>query len=486
MANVAKIDSILAEKIKNNNIELARELTKRKQKITEIKIELQEIQYHLLDTERQLKVANMGMQSRNTEIRALKLHNQKLQTELKECDDKLAEWRQLFVGTFVAATEKYRNIIQTIGVSVSTIKMDALSSDEMNDMPSEESDAEEYSIGSIKHEDDDVSMEDSRPSSLYPHVMVVSKSDQPEFSDDSVAELSFILQQFSNTSLNSVAGQNDNDTKNEPIHKSEAVSIPSISITMCDDSNDASKANKVPKRKKSDSFLQVPKRSFGNRKSEPHTAFNSKSPTKSESSTPKFKPRSTSLNKIVETSPAKSPKINSITSEQQSNSSIHDDSQILSGSISNNNSNNNRSNDSGFAVLNCSKSPIRSISPVGSPNQLITSISSPNPSPQFTNRKNVQSHSTVSHACSPENNFSKTNNDQRKKINVLPVSPTSHVPVHSTKNQSNGIDPKKSESINATVAGPNDCIARHRTKRRAAPRDLKDPFPLMKNKRTKF
>lgn len=464
MAKERNKNSNLTEKIRINNIELAKELTKRKQGITELSNDLQECRDNLLDTERRLNAANARNCAIKTEIQSLQQHNQKLQIELNKRDEKLAEWRLLFVSTFQEATKKYGSIIQAIGLLPAAV---ATADRSTNAMPSED-DESDISNNSIEddtdYDNDDVEMEASPPHmALTPQVTVI-RSEQEEFSDDSNPKLSSILDQLHQTFKNSVSMQNDDDPKGEVICEKEADTIPSITVTECND--DTSTSIKIPKRIQSDGFLQIPKLSFGKRKSEPKTPFNSKSSPKfdQKSSTPHFNrdSRSTSLQKIVEISPiSKPPENHSIIAVQHD----HHTSQLLSGS-----------NHSEISKTHRSKSP----------NQSKTPVSSRHPTAHSTNKKSKLINSTAKDRIT-KRLFSNANNISNRKNNVLSNSPKSPAPIHSTLNQPNGMDSDKAppKNIKATVASPEDCIARHRTARRAAPTDLRDPILLLK-KRRKF
>lgn len=471
MAKGQDEDLDLVEKVKRNNIELARELTKRKQRNTELNIKLQEAQYNLLDTERRLKIGITRNYDFETKMQSLIHQNQKLKMELNKRDEKLAEWELLFISTFSHATEKYSSIMRAIGVLPSATNKGSST----NAMPSEYDDETDISNGAIECDDDDdnddVKMEDSPPPmALNPQITVI-KSEQGEFSDDSDPELSSIIDQLHETFKNSVSVQNVDNPKEEAVCEKDADTIPSIIVTECNDDT-ANTPNKVPKRTKSDGFLQVPKLSFGKRKSDPKTAFNSKSSPKFDqqhSSTPKLKPRSTSLHKIVEISPVSKP------SQNQSNSSVHDDHQT-SKFLSVSTNNNDQSNDSGISKTYCSKSPLNG------PNRLKTPVSSRHPITHSTDKKIELSNSAVKDRL-PKRIFNNANSNRNN--NVLSNSPKSPALVHSTVNQPNGMDSVKAspKDVKATVAGPEDCIARHRTTRRAAPTDLRDPVLLLKKKR---
>lgn len=488
MAKRKKNTSISTDDLMNNNIELAKELNRRKQKITELSIELQDVRYSLLDTSRRLSVADAKNYTMEIEMKALIRHSEQIQVELNERDQQLMDWTKLFIGTLNQTTAKYFCVMNAIGATTSEkeANLTKASSNEEVDEMSCENDAMPVSTISIVHDDDrDVEMDASPtpPMTLYPNVVVIKKYDQEEFSIDSnMTDTSSMLDKSSDMSLNFIVEKPPN--VDEP--KDIAVSVPTIAITMYDDPNASHQALKTTKRASniSDGLLHVPKRSFGIRKSEPKTAFNSKSPPTCDQRH-SFKRTSTSLNKIIETSlVAKSSEISSFTSTNQSNSPTHDEhqsSQPLLSSINN--------NDLSIDV-NFPKSPssLKSLkptsSPLSSPNPLITPTSSPFSSPNFTDRNNELKEPAV-RKHTPKRIFNKKSNDSNKKNNELSNRQASPTPSYSTKDQSNDLNCNMAAPnvANTTNVDQNDCIAKHRTSRRAAPKDLRDPISFFKKQR---
>lgn len=513
-----RITPKLAEEIKKNNIDLARELSKRKEKITDLNVELQQTRFLWLDTERRLAAANTKNFAIQNEVKELKQHNQKLQVDLKGRDEKLADWHRLFISTFASATQKYSNIMHAVGAfpAATTIKQRCSTDDERDDdndddkddtkfsngtratgvlptattkvmtntMPSENDDDSEFDDDDENDDDEAETSNDTlqnetagdssdttecdsdgdesdvaadvhvaaSPSSIPLNAdTTLVNSVQQEFSDDAIAELSLTVDQLHETLKNATLEQIDDSRKDETFGQEEPASIPSITVTECTDANDTHTPVKVPKQKKSNGLLQVPKLSFGKRKSEPRTSLNSKSsPTfnKHLSLTPKSERRTTILNRIHERtndlSPlAKSPgsPISTGIRDKKIQQTIH------RSPVSNDTEN-------------------QPVSPKGR-KKTTASLQTKTPvSIQSTKMKTEPSLPKRIFKRIKDVNNNSTNNAM---LTSSPKPPALPNPVASIK----------------TEASPEDCIARRRTTRRAAPTDLRDPVLLLK-KRRKF
>lgn len=472
-----------AEEIQKNNIELAKELTKRKQKVTDLTAQLHDTNYSLLSTERRLAAANTKYFALQNELQTLKQHNQKLQAALNDRDEELADCKRLMVSTFAAATEKYGSIVRAIR-AVPTATMvnkkcsnDPASSQDKRVDKNQDDNRDETVIPSapgasstpstkvianaMPHESDDdnskVNVDDDDDAertlrnestdnasdttecdgdtfdvTVDVHVSASALSTplnadttlvgsvRGEFSDDAVAELSAVVDQLHESLMNSLEHKDFNET----ICKEESATIPSITVTECSDANDMKTPVKVTKRTKSNGLLQVPKQSFGHRESEPRTSLNSKSSPTFKEHRSKSKRKAANLGKIHELSPlAKSPEhpISSAIRDKKVHQTFHHSSRS--------NIINNQSSDTNTSFTVKTEPKDRQI-----PKRILMDM----------NNNSKQSKNTVA-----------------------------------------SIKTEASIKVKTEVAGPDDCIARRRIPRRAAPRDLRDPMELMK-KRRKF
>lgn len=471
---------------RDNNIAFAKELTNKRQEIQDLRIELHEKSWDLQKTIQCLNSESDKNVMLLDQVQTMERQIERLHVALSDRNQTMNDYRSLLISLFQSQTEKYCEVLRTIGAvpsrneAVLTKSEPVIQADESvsftdaivmsNPVTPEKGDIMSAPQNVSYRDDPQKSGQTlSQPCSLYPNIEIINNGDEPEFSEDSTSQTP---SKPTSSSIKVENGLEGASTVTEKQSKKYVIASPKIIITNCQNIEN-------PKRKSNESFLRVPKFSFGIRKSEPKSPFNTRSPTlphrgNSVRLSTSVRIRSTSLNKIIEASGEASSTTKSAGLMNQSNIAPFN---VLSSKSPFNIFTNNPKN------VRASKSPTVPINPNISSNGSISSSRSSKSPLNSPNNKKIQPISAIPKWCHPKDSpMNKTNGIV--STGQTPKSPLLNVA--NKKNQSkNSIANSHSvkNSLNKVVKKENDLngsIARSRPKRHAAPTDLREP--LLKNK----
>lgn len=307
------------EKYKGNNIAFAKELTCKRQEIQDLRIELHEKSWDLQKMIQRLNSESEKNVMLQDQLRKKEKEIERFQTALCDRDETINNYRTLLISLFKFQTEKYCEVMRAIGALPTRNDTVGKQSEPVNQAEKSVSLTDmvfmsnpvtpEKSVTTLSPQnaicpDNALKSEEtaSQPCSLYPGIEIVNHGDGPEFSDDSAIE-SPLPSKATSHSIQIKTELGLEGTSTDEQSKKIVNSSPKIVITKCQD-------NENLKRESIDGFLKIPKFSAGKRRSEPKTAFETKSPTlphraNSVSLPTSVRVRSTSLSKISETSPLK-------------------------------------------------------------------------------------------------------------------------------------------------------------------------------------
>lgn len=411
-----------------NNIELAKALNDYKGQVQTLRIQNQQIRYLLMECKgcvyaTEQKIINLSLELNETE----KL-NGELLVKINDRDEELKKLRHMLksrvdqraIDTKSASTSELASNIDISVDNLSFLHSDSLRQNAENDLP--DVNFHSTSLGQINENDSSESNISTADGSLYPHVVVIEHGDPPSPTVDEPI-----------TSSSDIIGQS---------------ATPKIVITDCGENT----PNKVKKsnRKPNDGFLTVPRPSSGFTMKSPRASLKRKT---SEIQQLSIRNRSNSLSKIVEAST----------------------NLAGLGSPSHNRSSHNPV-DLGIRV-NQSKDSInqRTSTVVSGRPKNGASVATPkSPFMDATNQQN-QNGSTQSTPRILDNrldkgkvkNRSKKTTSVNKSKQAKSVSIRNHGPENSSINLTNNLD------------NTDDCIARSRPTRQAAPKCLRDPVKIL-------
>lgn len=487
------------EKLRKNNIELAKALNMKKQKILNLNNELQEFRWKLFDSNHRWKALNSKNCVLETDMCLIAAENTRLQADLNARDQTLAEWRQLLVGLIQGTTAKYCEVMTAAGIwpstggtALPTTSRTAAMNFFGNTIKSElsstsKADPEQVDPDKLSSperattndsNDDSVIMDVQSSLGLCPKIEVIKNEIESDLSDESISEPSENNSQFTDDSIESVAEEAEIKSA-EVNERTKNNATPTIVITKCEDVK-VVKIDRESKQKSSYGFLHVPIKSNEVRKSEP---FRTKSPRlslkgdKLSAPVPPVRARSTSLSKIAEVSPSRIAVVNSamnhLTNTERKNRSSNS-------SMAQSTPNSKRSFSSGKMIFTNNFTKIYP----SSPNQ--AGIKSPKTPVMNSTKKKDETNDPNSKSCSPKHPLKDSTNDQRNQNVSHPTQHTAKSRKNHSKNVTAGkVDPvKPSNDLGGNNENsPFDCIARHRPTRRAAPKDLREPFLNIKLRR---